>query len=90
MMDTDMMTLSFPFGAYADGDFLAAALICLLFVVFAISALNHRRLAEYWHSVVKYWSFLYATFIKPHAIEGEVTGQQAALEGFYKVQVWNE
>ena len=31
--------------------------------------------------------FFYASFLKPHDGDGAVTGQQAALESFYKAQV---
>ena len=31
--------------------------------------------------------FFYASFLKPHNGDGAVTGQQAALESFYKAQV---
>ena len=31
--------------------------------------------------------FFYASFLKPHNGDGAITGQQAALESFYKAQV---
>ena len=31
--------------------------------------------------------FIYATFLKPHAAKDGVTGQQSALESFYRTQV---
>ena len=31
--------------------------------------------------------FFYASFLKPHSGDGAITGQQAALESFYKAQV---
>ena len=34
-----------------------------------------------------YARFFYASFLKPHTGDGADTGQQAALESFYKAQV---
>ena len=31
--------------------------------------------------------FFYASFLKPHSGDGAITGQQAALESFYRAQV---
>ena len=34
-----------------------------------------------------YAKFFYASFLKPHSGDGAITGQQAALESFYRAQV---
>lgn len=38
-------------------------------------------------SLADFARFFYASFLKPHNGDGEITGQQAALESFYKAQV---
>ena len=38
-------------------------------------------------ALTTYARFFYASFLKPHTGDGAVTGQQAALESFYKAQV---
>lgn len=37
--------------------------------------------------VATFARFFYASFLKPHNGDGAITGQQAALESFYKAQV---
>ena len=37
--------------------------------------------------LVTFARFFYASFLKPHNGDGAITGQQAALESFYKAQV---
>ena len=39
------------------------------------------------HSLRTFARFFYASFLKPHNGDGAITGQQAALESFYKAQV---
>ena len=39
------------------------------------------------NGLVTYARFFYASFLKPHTGDGADTGQQAALESFYKAQV---
>ena len=38
-------------------------------------------------TLATYARFFYASFLKPHTGDGAATGQQAALESFYKAQV---
>ena len=38
-------------------------------------------------ALATYVRFFYASFLKPHTGDGADTGQQAALESFYKAQV---
>jgi len=39
------------------------------------------------NALVNFGRFFYASFLKPHCGHGTLTGQQAALESFYKAQV---
>ena len=83
-----MRAMSFPFGAYAYGDIMAAAFIVAIAAIFFFAALHHRQISKYWEGVSSSVKFLYVTFIKPHSSDSDdTTGQQAALEGFYKAQV---
>ena len=86
-MEVDLVPMSFPFGPYTYVDFLAALFIVFLAATFVVSALYHRRLSKYWMGLHDSFKFLYVTFVKPHPDIDEVSGQQAALEGFYKAQV---
>ena len=38
-------------------------------------------------NVKNFYKFFYASFLKPHTGDDAVSGQQAALESFYKAQV---
>ena len=60
--------------------FLFAAFFCTFFQQ------QSQKLSE--SSLYSYLKFVYACFIKPHRNERNVTGQQAALESFYKAQVF--
>ncbi len=75
------------YGAYDDRDILAAAAIVLVAATFAFLALRYNELSKMYASTIRTFHFLYATFLKPHTGDGEATGQQAALESFYKAQV---
>ena len=79
--------MNMRYGAYDVRDLLAAAAIILCAVSFALVALKHKELHRLWSTFMRSFNFLYATFLKPHAGDGEAQGQQAALESFYKAQV---
>lgn len=79
--------MSMAYGAYDLRDLVAAAAIVLCAATFALLALKHKDLQKIWNSFLKSFNFFYATFLKPHTGDGDVQGQQAALESFYKAQV---
>lgn len=49
-----------------------------------ISGPKHYKAPQ---SLTTFARFFYASFLKPHDGDGAITGQQAALESFYKAQV---
>lgn len=62
---------------------LAAATVLVL-LGRAILTLESSPLSQ---AFTNFGKFFYASFLKPHAGDGKHTGQQAALESFYKAQV---
>ena len=67
-------------------------LLALFAVVVLAAALSFTTIARPRHlkvprSLTTFARFFYASFLKPHSGDGAVTGQQAALESFYKAQV---
>ena len=63
--------------------FCALSLLAFILVGF-LALLEHSRKSN---AVVNFAKFFYASFLKPHSGDGEVTGQQSALESFYRAQV---
>lgn len=60
-------------------------LFALLVTIYAV--LNYRTtFSLVYNRATQHCTFFYATFLKPHP-EDDGSGQQAALESFYKVQV---
>ena len=59
------------------------ALAARVFVTF-ISASKQFKVPS---GLATFARFFYASFLKPHSGDGAITGQQAALESFYKAQV---
>ena len=66
---------------------LAVATAVLLFVGSLLAALWTFKVSTTSSALTTYARFFYASFLKPHTGDGAVTGQQAALESFYKAQV---
>lgn len=69
--------------------------ICILFVFFVVIALAARfsltivsgsKQLTVPSGLATFARFFYASFLKPHSGDGAITGQQAALESFYKAQ----
>lgn len=69
--------------------------IYILFALFAlfvlidqllIGALPLRKFSKGSDILTTFFKFFYASFLKPHTGDGALTGQQAALESFYKAQ----
>ena len=70
--------------------------IPILLAVFAVIALAARLSITFIagpkqlrvpSGLATFTRFFYASFLKPHDGDGAITGQQAALESFYKAQV---
>ena len=54
---------------------------------FSIPIISGHKQSKAFSGLATFARFFYASFLKPHNGDGEVTGQQAALESFYKAQV---
>ena len=67
--------------AFFSFSFIALA---VRFTVIIISRPKHFRVPS---GLATFARFFYANFLKPHNGDGAITGQQAALESFYKAQV---
>lgn len=66
--------------------FLTAATALLVGgIIFVV--LSNSKASVKSSGLATYARFFYASFLKPHTGDGEDTGQQAALESFYKAQV---
>ena len=91
--------MGFPFFVHIDvRDRLAPNLqqlsICLAFLAVIVLAIGISfttipgfKQYQAPRSLRTFARFFYASFLKPHNGDGAVTGQQAALESFYKAQV---
>lgn len=67
--------------------FLAASVVVALSgALFAFVYLQKKPVQSF-NFIANFGRFFYASFLKPHTGDGAVTGQQAALESFYKAQV---
>ena len=65
-----------------------ATLVLLIGVIFALtfSSSNTQVEDENLSGFRSFLRFIYACFLKPHTGDGQIEGQQAALESFYKAQ----
>ena len=70
--------------------------ISIVFAIVVVVALAARSSATVFvalkqsqvcSSLAAFARFFYVSFLKPHNGDGAITGQQAALESFYKAQV---
>lgn len=59
--------------------------VILLIRTVVISVVNKKSKGS--NAIANFSKFFYATFLKPHDRNGTHSGQQAALESFYKAQV---
>ena len=66
---------------------LGVAAAVLLLVGSLLAVLSASKGSTTSSAFTTYARFFYASFLKPHTGDGAVTGQQAALESFYKAQV---
>lgn len=66
---------------------LVTAAAALLFGGIIFVVLSNTKASVKSSRLATYARFFYASFLKPHTGDGETTGQQAALESFYKAQV---
>ena len=64
--------------------FLAVIALAARFSATIISGTKHFLVPS---GLATFARFFYASFLKPHNGDGTITGQQAALESFYKAQV---
>ena len=65
----------------------AASIIVLITCVLAITVFRSGACKSTFESVTNFTKFFYVSFLKPHTGDG-LSGQQGALESFYKAQVW--
>lgn len=65
----------------------ACAVLAVIGVVFAFAFQARKDGCESPSAIRSFGTFFYACFLKPHTGDSNGTGQQAALEGFYKAQV---
>lgn len=91
--------MAFPSFVYANiPDSLAPSFyqISILLAIFSVIALAARfsvaifsrpKEFRFPSGLATFARFFYASFLKPHNGDGAITGQQAALESFYKAQV---
>lgn len=61
------------------------ALSLIVLVVF-LALKQHKTVWLLYENFINFCTFFYSSFMKPHS-QNEGSGQQAALESFYKVQV---
>ena len=66
---------------------LALFAVIVLAAVVSFTTIARSKQFKVPHSLRTFARFFYASFLKPHSGDGAVTGQQAALESFYKAQV---
>lgn len=65
----------------------ACAVLGIIGLVFAFALQGPKDTSDYPSLVRSFGTFFYASFLKPHTGDSSGTGQQAALESFYKAQV---
>ena len=65
----------------------ASSILLIAAGVFTTIFWKSKDLTDFFNAVSKFYKFFYASFLKPHTGDGDSTGQQAALESFYKAQV---
>lgn len=68
----------------------ASAVLFLIAAVFVLGLSGTKPLPKALGPVKNFCRFFYASFLKPHTGDNADTGQQAALESFYKAQVRTE
>jgi betaine lipid synthase len=77
---------------YFSSSFQYLYILFALFAVFVlidqllIGALPLHKFSRGSDMLTTFFKFFYASFLKPHTGDGVLTGQQAALESFYKAQ----
>lgn len=66
---------------------LAFFVVIVLAARFYITNISGSQQIRVTSGLATFARFFYASFLKPHSGDGAITGQQAALESFYKAQV---
>ena len=79
----DNLTFSFPQALIL----LAFFAIIALAARFSITTVFGLKQLTVPSGLATFARFFYASFLKPHSGDGAITGQQAALESFYRAQV---
>lgn len=67
--------------------FFAASAAIILVGRIVVAASSHPKLSKGSNGLATFGKFFYASFLKPYSGDDATTGQQAALESFYKAQV---
>ena len=65
----------------------ACAVLAVVGIVFTFAFQARRNPSESPSAIRSFGMFFYASFLKPHTGDSNGTGQQAALESFYRAQV---
>ena len=65
----------------------ACSMLLLIAGVCTMLFWKSQALKDLMSPFMNFSKFFYASFLKPHTRDSTLTGQQAALESFYKVQV---
>ena len=65
----------------------ASAVLFLVAAVFVLALSGTKPVPSALGPVTSFCRFFYASFLKPHTGDSAGTGQQAALESFYRAQV---
>lgn len=84
---TSQSLLGFEFRVEYLLIFLAAIAALILVGRLAVAAYSHPKFSKRSNGLATFGRFFYASFLKPHSGDDANTGQQAALESFYKAQV---
>ena len=69
------------------GILIAFFVVVALVARYSITAIFGSKHSRDPSGLATFARFFYASFLKPHSGDGAITGQQAALESFYKAQV---
>lgn len=84
----DLPTWSVPFKVEHAQIFTVACIVLgVVILVFVVAFQSSKDSSKPPGALRTFAKFFYATFLKPHAGNGAESGQQAALESFYRAQV---
>lgn len=72
---------------YYSSKLLIGLLVVILIIRTVVISVVDQKRSKGSNAIANFSKFFYATFLKPHNRNGAHTGQQDALESFYKAQV---